>query len=434
MKKDIVLFDLDDYTFTNAKAKKPKYPGQGLISLMPTWFKGFIKSRRLRAGQRRGMEVYINDIAAFLPNDPVPNDEMEAVLGKVHDIPSPVKDKILKNNGIRLRYYAIDRNTGKLNFTNAQLAANAIQLLKPHENFSINEIQCLCCGTTMADVMAPGHASMVAGDLGLGPCEVISTSGICLSGITALKAAYANVALGWSENAVATGSELASSLLISDFFEHLPEKPDLMNNPVLVFESDFLRWMLSDAAGAVFLSSSPNQSGLSLRLDWIEHISFAGQMETCMYAGGHKNEDGTVTGWRQLGSLEVALKRNDFALKQDTKLLGQHIVRLTVQEGLSRTIARRGIRAVGVDWFLPHYSSEYFRDKVHDAMVDIGFDIPFERWFTNLSYKGNTGSASIYVMMEELFHSGKIQKGQTLLCYIPESGRFSTAFMQLTAV
>lgn len=380
------------------------------------------------------MEVYINDIAAFLPNDPVTNDEIEDVLGKIHDTRSRVKSRVLKSNGIRLRYYAIDRKTGKLNYSNAQLTAEAVRHLKPYANFSIRDIQCLCCGTSMPDVIAPGHGLMVAGELGVGPCEVISTSGICLSGITSLKAAYANIALGLSDNAVATGSELASSLLRSNFFEHLEGDPDFKNHPILAFESDFLRWMLSDAAGAVFMSPRKNEQGPSLRLDWIEHVSYAGQMDTCMYAGGHKNEDGTVTGWRQLDSLEEALKSNYFALKQDTELLGEHVIRLTVTEGLSRAMARRQIKASDVDWFLPHYSSEFFRDKVHDAMAGIGFSIPYEKWFTNLAYKGNTGSASIYVIMEELFHSGKLKKGDRILCYIPESGRFSIAYMLLTVV
>ncbi|MBP7764361.1 MAG: beta-ketoacyl-ACP synthase III [Deltaproteobacteria bacterium] len=380
------------------------------------------------------MDVYINDIAAFLPNEPVTNDEIEEVLGKIHDVRSRVKSRVLKNNGIRTRYYAIDRATGRLNYTNAALTAEAVRRLHPYDRFSVMDIECLCSGTSMADVIAPGHGLMVAGELGLGPCEVISTSGICLSGITSLKAACANVALGLSGNAVATGSELASSLLRSNFFDHLPGDPDFKNHPILAFESDFLRWMLSDAAGAVFLSAAKNEKGPSLRLDWIEHVSYAGQMDTCMYAGGHKNEDGTVTGWRQLDSLSEALRKNYFALKQDTEILGEHVIRLTVTEGLARAAARRGITPAEVDWFLPHYSSEFFRDQVYDAMAGIGFNVPYEKWFTNLADKGNTGSASIYVMLEELFHSGRLCSGEKILCYIPESGRFSVAYMLLSVV
>jgi len=65
-------------------------------------------------------------------------------------------------------------------------------------------------------------------------------------------------------------------------------------------------------------------------------------------------------------------------------------------------------------------------------MKNGGMEIPFERWATNLPEKGNTGSASIYIMIEELFHSGKLEVGQKLLCWVPESGRFSSSFMLLT--
>ena len=377
------------------------------------------------------MEVFINDIAAFLPNDPVTNEEIEEVLGKIHDVRSRVKSRVLKNNGIRTRYYSIDRTTGRLNYTNASLTAEAVRHLKPYDHFSVKDIECLCCGTSMADLIAPGHGLMVAGELGLGPCEVISTSGICLSGITAIKAAYANVALGLSDNAVATGSELASSLLRSNFFEHLPGNPDFKNHPILAFESDFLRWMLSDAAGAVFLSTTKNKDKISMRIEWIEHVSYAGKMETCMYAGGHKNEDGSMTGWRELDSLEEALRKNYFALKQDTEILGEHVISLTVTEGLARTMSRRGIRSDTIDWFLPHYSSEYFREHVHEAMAAIGFGVPYSKWFTNLAEKGNTGSASIYVILEELFHSGRLRKGEKISLLYSGKRRFSVAYMLL---
>lgn len=380
------------------------------------------------------MTVYINDIAAFLPNDPVDNDHMEEILGKVHNIPSRIKARILKNNGIATRYYSIDPRTGKLNYTNAQLTAEAIRKLRPFDGFSVDQIQCLCCGTTIADVICPGHGLMVQGELKNPPCEVISTSGICLSGITAFKAAYMNVALKFSDNAVATGSDSASSLMRSNFFEHLKNDSALGNHLILSFESDFLRWMLSDAAGAIFLSRKKNKNKISLRVDWFEHVSYAGEMEVCMYAGAVKNDDGTVTGWRELGSLAEALEKNFFALKQDTSILNQEIVNVCVNKALVRTIGRRKIKAEDIAWFLPHYSSEYFRDKLHDAMAAIGFDIPYEKWFTNLSYKGNTGSASIYVILEEIFHSGRLKKGDKILCFIPESGRFSVAYVLLTVV
>ena len=101
---------------------------------------------------------------------------------------------------------------------------------------------------------------------------------------------------------------------------------------------------------------------------------------------------------------------------------------------LKELVEKGQLKPEEISYFLPHYSSGYFRDKVYEGMKEAGCDIPQEQWFTNLSTKGNTGSASIYIILEELFHSGRLLKGEKLLCYIPESGRFSTAFMQLEVV
>jgi 3-oxoacyl-[acyl-carrier-protein] synthase-3 len=63
-----------------------------------------------------------------------------------------------------------------------------------------------------------------------------------------------------------------------------------------------------------------------------------------------------------------------------------------------------------------------------------GLDIPETRWFTTVDTCGNTGSASIYISLDALFRSGKIARGERLLCFVPESGRFSSAYLHLTAV
>jgi 3-oxoacyl-[acyl-carrier-protein] synthase-3 len=152
-----------------------------------------------------------------------------------------------------------------------------------------------------------------------------------------------------------------------------------------------------------------------------------------MYAGAVKNSDGSLTGWQQL-TAEQRAEQSVMAVKQDVKLLNDNIIPYTVEKPLAQIIDQRQLKAADIDWFVPHYSSQFFRQRLADGLANIGFDIPFERWFTNLTSKGNTGSASIYIMLAELFASGQLQPGQKLLCYVPESGRFATAFMQLTVV
>lgn len=382
------------------------------------------------------MEAYITDISAFLPNSAISNNEMERILGLVDNIPSRTRRIILRNNKILQRYYAINPNTFELTHTNAELTAEAVRMLRPTADFKLDEIECLCCGTSSADQIMPGHASMVHGELDCGPCEVVSTTGICICGVTALKQACMQVALGESKNAVATGSELVTSFMRASMCGQVDRErsEELQNQPSLSFDADFLRWMLSDGAGAAFISPKPSEVGHSLKVEWIDQLSSAHELETCMYAGAVKTETGKIKGWRSFPSLQQAVDEKAFLIKQDVKLLNEEIIPTAVDRTLLPIASKRGLKPEEVTWFVPHYSSDYFRDRLYKRMDEKGFHIPYERWFTNLTTKGNTGAASIYIMLEELFHSDKLNKGDTILCFIPESGRFSICYMLLTVV
>jgi 3-oxoacyl-[acyl-carrier-protein] synthase-3 len=390
----------------------------------------------LQANSRGNMsrQVYITHIAAFLPNKPVANEAMETVLGQIGNRPSRARKLILRRNQIQSRYYAIDPATGKTTHSNAEMTAEAVRALG-RQGCPINSIELLACGTTLPDQLMPNHALMVHGELGIPPCEAIATAGICLSGIMSLKYGYLSILAGQSNNAVATGSDNASSIMRGRHFSEETLSPaELLAKPAeIAFEKDFLRWMLSDGAGAVWMSDQPDEAANSLRIDWIFQRSYAGELDTCMYGGAEKRADGSLQGWREHLPPQW-LEQSIFAIKQDVKLLNDKVIEYTVTKPLQELVAQGKLDAKKIDWYLPHYSSGFFRDKVHHGMQTAGCDIPQEKWFTNLGRKGNTGSASIYIILEELFNSGRLHKGETLLCYIPESGRFSTAFMHLTVV
>lgn len=377
--------------------------------------------------------VYVTRSAAFLPNAPVSNEGIEAVLGQVGGRPSRARALVLRNNGIRSRHYAIDPVSGAYTHNNARMTAEAVRGLVG-EGFALSDIQVLACGTSSPDQLMPNHAVMVHGELAMPPCEVTATSGVCVAGVTSLKYGFMSVASGLSKNAVVTGSEFASSFMRASSFEAENEArvAALEKKPAVAFEKDFLRWMLSDGAGALLLQDQANARGLSLRIDWIDQFSFANLLEPCMYAGAEKNADGSLTGWREFGSMQDVARRSVMAVKQDVRLLEEGI-RKASRWGFEAMLARRRLRVEDVDWLLPHYSSEFFRKVMHEVMPE-DWKVPQERWFTNLHNKGNVGSASLYLMLDELFKSGQLRAGQRLLCFVPESGRFSTGFVGLTVV
>ena len=355
---------------------------------------------------------------------------MEGILGKVNGKPSRARALVLRNNGIKTRYYAL--KNGKRTHSNAELAALAIKGLFDTQ-LDINELELLAAATATPDQLIPSHASMVHHELGVGNIEISSVSGSCCSSMQALKYAYMAIASGVANVAVASGSERVSTWLEASKYKAEAENwADIDTNPYIAFEKDFLRWMLSDGAGAVLVQDKPNESGLSLKIEWLEISSFANELGPCMYSGAIKNEDGSLTGWSDLDTVTWGTD-SVFALKQDTRLLSENII-VKGGEFLKTLMTKRGITAGDVDYYLPHMSSEYFKKDMMEYMKQIGMEVPAENWFYNLPRVGNVGSASPFLMMEELFQSGRLKKGDHLLVMVPESARFTYAYLYLTVV
>ena len=378
-------------------------------------------------------DVYINRVAAFLPNEPVSNDQMEQVLGMIGDTPSRVRKMILRSNAIKTRYYAINPENRETTHTSTELAVEAINDLI-RQGMNVNDVSCLACCTSYPDQIMPGQGVMVHGLIpNAPPYEVLTAAGVCVAGMAAMKHAYNAVRTGEHQGSIAVASEAASAIMRGEHFQAEIEQRQLDEaKPEIGFEKDFLRWMLSDGAGAVQLSNKPNQHELSLKIHWIDLISYANEMPVCMYAGAEIRDEQFVS-WKNV-TKEEREARSLMAVKQDVKLLNENIVRCTVENALLRLIDKYDLRADEIDYFLPHYSSGFFRDKLLDGLKNINFEIPQEKWFTNLESKGNTGSASIYIILQEFLEKFSLKNGQKVLCYIPESGRFSSCFMLLEVV
>ena len=376
-------------------------------------------------------EVYINNTSAFFPNQPVTNDEMEEYLGYINATPSRSKAIVLRNNGIKRRFYALTKE-GNSTHTNAQMTALAVAALFKNNPVGIKSIQLLSCGTSSPDQIMPSHGVMVHGWLPeANSFEVVSPSGVCCAGMHAFKYAYLATKTGDVEQSVATGSERFSISLVATNFEDEAQKlKELSDDPYIGFEKEFLRWMLSDGAAAFLISNKKNESGISLRVDWIEGFSYANELGACMYMGCEKQKDGTLKSYHDYSPHEI-IDQSILSIKQDVKLLSKNIVPYG-GVGLKAALDKHGIKSAEIDYFLPHMSSEFFKEKIFQQLIVNETGITYDKWFVNLSEVGNVGAASVYLMVDELFHSGKLKTGDKILLLVPESARFSYMYSLLT--
>lgn len=375
-------------------------------------------------------EVYITKSGKFLPNAPIDNEHIEFFLGKINHTASRARSIVLRNNGIKTRYYALDLN-GNPTHSNAEITTQAVRTLFD-DTFSVNDIEVLSCGTSTPDCLLPSHAAMVHGCLGGKSIELNASAGVCNSGMNALKFGYLSVKSGNSKNAVCTGSERVSLWLRSDKYEYeVQALNQLEKQPIIAFQKDFLRFMLSDGAGAFLLESAPKGSR-SLKIEWMDAYSYAHELETCMYAGAEKLPDGSIKAWSDFPA-ETWLNESIFSIKQDVKLLNDNIL-IKGAESMKETMRKHHITADDITYFLPHISSCYFQARLYDELKNAGIEIPEEKWFLNLTRVGNVGAASAYLMIEELMNSDRLKSGDTILLSVPESGRFSYTYAFLKVV
>lgn len=373
-------------------------------------------------------KCYINAIGKHLPGEPISNDEMEDYLGKIGGVPSRAKKRVLDQNGIRQRHYAIDKDQ-KTTISNTRMAANAVRDALNTSSIGLDDIELLVAATSQGDTPLPGFASMVHGELESPTCEIASLHGICASSVLALRHGSALIQSGSVRNAVTVASELASRLLKSGRFE----KQGYSAEKKLPFETEFLRWMLSDGAGAMVLSDTPNSKGLSLQVDKVHIKSYANQFAPCMFVG--KKDEVTkdnIFSWLDYPDYESASGAGAINLHQNVGML-EDVVRMCVN-GIFELIDEGKLSADNIDWWVSHYSSHMFKEQAVELFSRGGIQIPPERIFSNLYTRGNMGSASFYVMLEELFNSGNLEPGQTLLCIVPESGRFLFGYVTLKVV
>ncbi len=379
-------------------------------------------------------QAYITSTGTFLPGDPVDNESIENKLGYVHGKPSKLKKRILSSNGILTRHYALD-DEQRSTHQNRDLAVAAVRQCMKGSEIDDKALDLLAVASTQGDLPLPGLASLVQAELAIGPLEIITTHGVCSASMMALKSAFNQVRLCEKKNAMVVASEMASRLLKKSRYE-------AVSSLRIDLESEFLRFMLSDGAGAFLVQEKPRWRGISLRIDWIEIISFASHYDLCMSCGTNDqslwSQDGKQEhrlhdiSWQDYKSYADAEANGALLIRQNLKLL-EDVVKVGV-DGFLKLVNDGKIKADEIDHFVCHYSSHHFKGRILNLLKLAGALIPEERWFTNLYTKGNTGCASIFIALDELFKSGNLKAGQTIFCVVPESGRFANAYMKLTVV
>lgn len=357
-------------------------------------------------------QAYITSTGSFLPNAPVDNVHIKDYLGKVLG-EDRVREKILKANGIESRHYALDKNQAETHNL-YQIASEAVKNCLLDKNPL--QLDYLSAGTTHAPLLAPGISSILHDQLSKDKLvnhtlEINSNSGICSSGAQAIVNAARAVKSGDAKNAVCVGVEHSSSGLKSKAFRTTYDIATILKDVRASkwFMSVFLRFMLSDGAGAFLIEPQPRKDSISLKVDWTYSRSFANQAPLCMQ-----------------------IPARPMILSQNIKILAQYMEPLS-KEAVDGAMCQHGEKLENYTMILPHMSSYYFEKSVKRIIAQLAPSREVPYW-TNLRTAGNTGAASIFIMLDEYIKTKSISSGERILLFVPESGQFNYVLISLTVV
>ncbi|MEC8905804.1 MAG: 3-oxoacyl-[acyl-carrier-protein] synthase III C-terminal domain-containing protein [Verrucomicrobiota bacterium] len=361
------------------------------------------------------MDCYITRTGGYLPGEAINNEDISAFIGKLEG-ESDIKEKILRMNGIKQRHYALDRQQNPTHDV-YDLATLAVEDCLNNCG-DAESIGYLSTGTTNAPLVAPGLASILHSRLAeleilKQSIEINSNSGICTSAAQAIVNACRVVQLGEHASALSVGADQPSDILKSTSIKAPCDRDihldDIKNSKW--FMSVFLRFMLSDGAGAFLIQDKPSSNRISFRVNWTHSKSFANEAPLCM-----------------------KLENRTLLLSQDVNILNDYMSRYS-RESVISAMEANDDQLGSYRIVLPHLSSYFFRRMMLKIMRELcsGSEGTVDYW-TNLQTTGNTGAASIYLMLNEYIESHELRGGDKVLLFIPESGQFNFVIISLTVV
>ena len=131
-------------------------------------------------------DIYVLTASQYLPGQPVDNAHIDTYVAPLDHTSRRIKQRVLAENGIETRHYALDEH-GNTTMSHTAMACAAVHGCLQQAALPLAELDLLMAASSGGDVLMPGLANMIQGELHAPPMEVHSHHGVCASSVLALK-------------------------------------------------------------------------------------------------------------------------------------------------------------------------------------------------------------------------------------------------------
>jgi 3-oxoacyl-[acyl-carrier-protein] synthase-3 len=281
---------------------------------------------------------------------------------------------ITERTGIRARHIAPD------GVVTSDMAAHAANEALAMAGLKATDLDMIIVGTVTPDMPMPATAVFVQQKIGALSCPAFDLSAACAGFVFGLTIADQFVRSGAMKHVLVVGVELLSRVI------------DWSDRTTCV--------LFGDGAGAVVVGPADPGEG--------ERAS--GILSTAIHTDGALANSLLIPGG---GSVTPASHEVVEQKLHKVHMKGQDIFKVAVRNLFSASknaLEAAGMTSADVDWICAHQANLRIIDQVTSRL-----QVPQEKVLINIDRVGNTSSASIPILVDENFRSGKIKKGDTVL-------------------
>jgi 3-oxoacyl-[acyl-carrier-protein] synthase-3 len=362
--------------------------------------------------------VRVVGTGSFLPNDPVPNDRIDDVLGHLSEAPENVQAfartvgrRMLETGGVKARHYAVDPETHALTHTVASLGEEAARGALEMSSRKPTDVDLLVLSCSNYDRTTPPTSTLLQERLGIETCAEMEIHSNCAGVGKSVQVAYDALRLGRYRTALVVYSQLSSVYLRACYF----------NQPKMNKTQAALRYILADGSGAILLEAQPGADADppgEVLGTYVESVG--GNLKPAMTAGA--GVESVVSGNNPAEEIYSKgmhhLDQDFFAVNRDA---GPFLL-----DGVMRMLDALELDPASVDHFIWSIPSLQLYEGNLSRFLERLRTHPEQMKFRSADC-GYCGGAALLIHLDEMVRSGELQRGQTVVLHSVESSKWMSA-------